>query len=69
MTGTQAFEPLLNSVQAAALLQVHPKTLQKMARAGEVPSRRIGDLWRFRASELDAWLCLEVNSDRHSCRN
>ena len=69
MTGTQAFEPLLNSMQAAALLQVHPKTLQKMAREGKVPSRRIGDLWRFRASELDAWLGLEVNSDRHSCRN
>jgi hypothetical protein len=26
------FEPLLDSVEAAALLRIHPKTLQKMAR-------------------------------------
>jgi excisionase family DNA binding protein len=51
-----SFEPVLNSEEAAALLQIHPKTLQKMARQGRVPAFRIGDLWRFRASELDAWL-------------
>jgi excisionase family DNA binding protein len=56
------FEPLLDSQQAAALLGIHPKTLQKLARAGTVPSHRIGDLWRFRASELDIWLQTGVNS-------
>ncbi|MGA2593632.1 MAG: helix-turn-helix domain-containing protein [Bryobacteraceae bacterium] len=56
------FEPLLDTQEAAMLLQVHPKTLQKMARAGRVPSHRIGDLWRFRASELDRWLRMGVNS-------
>jgi excisionase family DNA binding protein len=50
------FEPMLNSHQAAALLQIHPKTLQRMARQGRVPAHQIGDLWRFRASELDAWI-------------
>jgi excisionase family DNA binding protein len=64
-----AFEPTLNSQQAAALLQIHPKTLQKMARQGRVPGHQIGDLWRFRASELDEWLRNEVSSNRHSCRN
>jgi excisionase family DNA binding protein len=56
------FEPLLDSNQAAALLGIHPKTLQKFARAGAVPSHRVGDLWRFRASELDMWLRTGVNS-------
>jgi len=66
---TAAFEPILNSHQAAALLQVHPKTLQRMAREGRVPAHRVGDLWRFRASELDAWLKTPmVSSKRHSCR-
>ena len=55
------FEPLLDTHQAAALLGIHPKTLQKLARTGTVPSHRIGDLWRFRASELDSWLRLAVN--------
>ena len=56
------FEPLLDTQRAAALLSIHPKTLQKLARAGTVPSHRIGDLWRFRASELDTWLQTGINS-------
>ena len=56
------FEPLLDTQRAAALLGIHPKTLQKLARAGTVPSHRIGDLWRFRASELDTWLRTGINS-------
>jgi excisionase family DNA binding protein len=50
------FEPLLKSEQAAALLQIHPKTLQKLARQGKIPAKRIGDLWRFRASDLEDWV-------------
>jgi len=56
------FEPLLNSEQAAKLLAIHPKTLQKMARQGIVPAVRLGDLWRFRASELDVWVRSRVSS-------
>lgn len=59
---TDRFEPMLNTEQAASLLQIHPKTLQKLARAGTVPCHRIGDLWRFRASELDTWLRKGLNS-------
>lgn len=47
------FEPLLDSEQAAALVKVQPKTLQRLARNGCVVGYRIGKLWRFRASDLD----------------
>jgi excisionase family DNA binding protein len=50
------FEPLLDSAEAAALLHIHPKTLQKLARAGTVIGIRVGKLWRFRASALNEWL-------------
>ena len=50
------FEPLLDSDEAAQLLKVHPKTLQRMERRGEVPGVQIGKLWRFRRSELKAWM-------------
>jgi excisionase family DNA binding protein len=50
------FEPLLDSEEAAALLKIHPKTLQKLARSGEVEAIQIGKLWRFRASALNRWL-------------
>lgn len=57
-----SFEPVLKTEEAAAPLRVHPKTLQRMARQGRVPAFRIGDLWRFRASALDAWLRSGISS-------
>ncbi len=50
------FEPLLDSDEAAALLKIHPKTLQRMARNGEITAIQIGKLWRFRASQLNQWM-------------
>lgn len=57
------FEPLLNDTQAAQLLGgMHPKTLQRMARTGQIPAHKIGRFWYFRASELDKWLTGELDS-------
>ena len=53
---TPPFEPLLDDVQVAALLKVHPKTVQKMARNGELPTIRVGRYWRFLASALNSWI-------------
>jgi excisionase family DNA binding protein len=50
------FEQLLDSDEAAALLKIHPKTLQRMARNGEITGVQVGRLWRFRASVLNEWL-------------
>ena len=51
------YEPLLSETEAAKFLGgLHPKTVQRMARRGELPAYRIGRYWRFRASELDQWL-------------
>jgi len=51
-----SFEPLLGSDEAAQLLKIHPKTLQRMARQRQIPGIQIGKLWRFRRSELNAWI-------------
>ena len=50
------FEPLLDVVEAAALLRMHPNTLRMKARLGEIPGRHIGKYWRFRISDLNEWL-------------
>jgi excisionase family DNA binding protein len=50
------WEPLLDAEEAAKHLGVHPKTLQKMARAGKVPCFRIGRHVKFRLSALDVWV-------------
>jgi excisionase family DNA binding protein len=51
-----AFEPLLDSDEAALLLRIHPKTLQRMARNHEIQGIQVGKLWRFRTSDLERWL-------------
>ena len=45
-------EPLISTEQAAAMLSVHPKTIQRMARRGDIKGLQIGNRWRFRASAL-----------------
>jgi len=47
---------LLDSEEAAALLRIHPKTLQRLARSGTITGIQIGRLWRFRASALNRWV-------------
>ncbi|MGO9338423.1 MAG: helix-turn-helix domain-containing protein [Terracidiphilus sp.] len=50
------FEPLLTAEEAAVHLRIHTKTLQRMARAGQVPGIRMGKYWRFHLSSLDVWV-------------
>ena len=55
--GQRHFEPLLNDEQAAQLLgNMHPRTLQRLARTCVVPGIKIGRFWFFRASALNAWV-------------
>jgi Helix-turn-helix domain len=59
------FEPLLNDAQAAAFLGgLHPKTVQRMARRREIPYR-VGKYYRYRASELSAWLMLHSSGQNN----
>ena len=49
-------ERLLQTDEAAAIIQIHPKTLQRFAREGVIRGIHIGKLWRFRASEIEEWI-------------
>ena len=42
----------MNTDEAAAMLGVHPKTLQRLARSGRITAYRVGKLWRFQACDL-----------------
>jgi excisionase family DNA binding protein len=52
----QPFEPLLNLEEAAAVLGMHWKTLEGMARGGKVPAFKVGKRWKFRLTSLNRWL-------------
>lgn len=55
-------EPLLDSDQAAAIMRIHPKTLQRYARQGIVRGFQLGSMWRFRASDIDRWIAEQLAS-------
>ena len=49
-------KPLLDTDEAASVMRIHPKTLQKLARRGAVHGIRVGKLWRFRVSDIQEWI-------------
>ena len=59
-----SFEPLLDLVETASILGVHPKTLEKMARTQKIPALKVGKRWKFRHSSLDGWLENGFNSNQ-----
>ena len=76
-TSTTASQQLLEGLsverpltceEAAALVRVHPKTVKRMARSGELPGHFRFGRWFFYASELDCWMRTELHSSGHSCR-
>jgi len=63
-----AFEPLLDSREAAGMLRMHYKTLERWAREDRVPAHFLHGRWFFRESELDAWVRSAVHSSSQSVR-
>ena len=55
-------EPLLDTDQAAAIMRIHPKTLQRYARQGVIRGLQLGSMWRFRASDIDRWISEKLAS-------
>ncbi|HEY4393357.1 MAG TPA: helix-turn-helix domain-containing protein [Polyangia bacterium] len=59
--GSYSFQPydppeVMNTAQAAQYLQIEESVVIAMAEAGELPGRRLGDVWRFSRAALVAWL-------------
>ena len=42
--------------EAAAIIGIHPKTLQRYARQGLIRGVHVGKLWRFRGSTIEEWI-------------
>ena len=49
-------DTLLTMKEVLGYLQVNSRTVYRLIKAGEIPAIRVGRLWRFRKSDLDAWL-------------
>lgn len=64
---TSNLDPVWKCQEASRFLRIHPATVKRLAREGKLPSFKIGNRWRFRHSELDAWARSTVGSV-HSLR-
>jgi len=49
-------EPLIHLKRAAEILNIHPKSLGRMAAQGSLPAMKLGHAWKFRVSTLNRWL-------------
>ena len=47
---------LLTLNEAAELLQVSTRTLQRMIHSGEMPALKVGGQWRVRETQLRQWV-------------
>lgn len=49
-------EPFLTTEEVLEYLQVNLRTVYRLIKAGKLPAVRVGRQWRFRKSDIDAWL-------------
>lgn len=51
-----AIENYISIEDAAVFLNIKPVTLRKWIKVNSVPAHRIGKQWKFKRSELEAWV-------------
>jgi excisionase family DNA binding protein len=61
-------EDLLTVEQAAAKLQIAPKTLKDWLRAGRIKGVRLGKLWRIKERDLEEFVEQGADEDRDDAR-
>ncbi len=49
-------ESFLTTEEVLDYLQVNLRTVYRLIKAGKIPAVRVGRQWRFRKSDIDAWL-------------
>ena len=55
---------ILSTKEASALLRVNSVRVRELAEAGEIPGFRVGKNWRYRRSDLVAWVDRQVEASR-----
>ena len=58
-------EQLLTTPEIAELLRLHTKTIERMARAGRLPSLRVFGRLRYRRSDIASWLAAKEDRTCH----
>lgn len=56
---------VLTPREAAEYLNVHIRTIYRLAKNGEIPGRKVGGSWRFKKNVLDELLSGVENPSTH----
>lgn len=56
---------ILTSEEVAKLLRVSERTVCEWAQQGQIPSGKIGNVWRFPRSGVEAWLAEKLGGKTH----
>jgi len=51
---------ILTLDEVAAYLKAGKRTVYRLAQKGHIPAFKLGGTWRFRRSELDAWIAESI---------
>jgi excisionase family DNA binding protein len=57
-------EALMDTADVARYLKMHPKTITSMVERGELKAYKVGRHWRYRKSDIDAYLEERQNTSR-----
>jgi excisionase family DNA binding protein len=57
----ELLERTLTTAEVAEMLRVHPSTIYRLLKRGELPGFRIGDCWRISMETLEMWLYKKSN--------
>jgi len=49
-------DALMTIEEVASYLRLSKDTVYRMAQAGKIPASKVGQQWRFRREDVDAWL-------------
>jgi excisionase family DNA binding protein len=52
-------DPIMTVDEVAEYLDLHPLTVRRLARDGEIPAFKVGRQWRVQRKLLDQWLAEE----------
>ncbi len=60
---------ILTIAQVAEYLHLHPLTVRRLARDGEIPVFKIGRQWRVQKERLDQWMETQARQNLEGSRN
>ncbi len=63
MENTTKATQMMTVDEVADYLQLHPLTVRRLARTGELPMFKVGRQWRAKRTLLDKWIDEQTHQD------